>query len=68
MILKDFLDKVKDLPPDTTICIAEIEEAYASNIAEIEIVEEASGESRIANGAEVIALEGGDDRVVVIRW
>jgi hypothetical protein len=68
MTVKDLLDKVKGLPPDTTLCIAELDERFASNIAEIEVIDNASVQSQQANGAEVIDLEGGKERAVIIRW
>jgi hypothetical protein len=68
MTIKDLLDKIEGLPPDTTLCIAEIDERFASNVAEIEIADRADIQSHKANGAEVIDLEGGSQRVAIVRW
>ena len=37
--LREFLKKVENLPPDTLLCIAEVDEAFAANVADVEIVE-----------------------------
>jgi len=68
MKLSDFLARVKDLPPDTLISVAEVDEAFAANIAEVEIVETAKAESGSADGSEAVDLSSGDETVVVIRW
>ncbi len=68
MTLKEFLDKVKDLPPDTLLCTAEVEEAFGANVAAVEIVEDAKVDTLEADGREAIGLANGKDSVVVIRW
>ena len=68
MKLSDFLARVKDLPPDTLVSVAEVDEAFAANIAEVEIVATAKAESRTADGTEAIDLSNGTEKVVVIRW
>jgi hypothetical protein len=59
---------VKDLPPDTLVCAAETDEAFAANIAGVETVENARIESRKPDGTEAVELANGNDKVVVIRW
>src|SRR5690242_3234118 len=39
--LRDFLRKVENLPPDTLLCVAEVDEAFATHVEEFEIVENA---------------------------
>jgi hypothetical protein len=68
MKLRELLDQVKDLPPDTLVCTAEVDEAYAANIARIETMENARIESRKPDGTEAVELANGNQKVVVIRW
>ncbi len=68
MRLDQFLDQLKDLPPDTRVCVAEIDEAFAINIASVEIIDNAHVTSDEPSGQETVELGAGDDRVVVIRW
>jgi hypothetical protein len=67
MTLGDFLERVKGLPPDATLCTAELDEAYAFNIAAVEIVEDARVESRTAEGKEAIELANGETMAIVLR-
>jgi len=66
--LRDFLQKVENLPPDTLLCIAEVDEAFAANVAEVEVVEDAKTQNQKADGTEAVELGNGNQRVVVIRW
>jgi hypothetical protein len=66
--LRDFLKQVENLPPDTLLCVAEVDEAFAAHVAEVEIIEDAKLQSRKAEGIEAIELGNGHQRVVVIRW
>jgi hypothetical protein len=68
MTLRELLEEVKDLPPETLVCAAEVDEAFGMNLAEVEIVDDARIGSRKPDGAEAIQLDGGTDKVVVIRW
>ncbi len=68
MKLRELLDKVKDLPPDTLVCAAEVDEAFGANVAGIEIVEDAGIGSRRADGKEAVELGNGGETVVVVRW
>lgn len=68
MKLREFLDQVKDLPPDTLLCVAEVDEAFAAHAAAIEHVDDAKAESQKADGTEAVALSGGNQKAVVIRW
>ncbi|WP_274426820.1 sugar phosphorylase [Chelativorans sp. YIM 93263] len=68
MTVGEVLEQLKDLPPDTLLCVAEIDEAFAVNVASVEIVEDAKAQSRQASGREAVELGHGDDQVVVIRW
>ena len=52
----------------TLLCVAEVDEAFAAHVEEIEIVEDAKAQNRKAEGAEAVQLGNGHQRVVVIRW
>jgi len=66
--LRDFLKAIENLPPDTLMCVAEVDEAFAANVAEIEIVENAKAQKQRAEGTEAVELGNGKQKVVVIRW
>ena len=66
--LRDFLKQVENLPPDTLLCVAEVDEAFAAYVEEIEIVADAKARNRKAEGTEAVELGNGRQRVVVIRW
>lgn len=66
--LRDFLKQVEHLPPNTLICVAEVDEAFAAHVEEIEIVENAKAQNRKTEGIEAVELGNGNRRVVVIRW
>jgi hypothetical protein len=68
MTLGEFLSQVKDLPPETLLCVAEVDEAFAANIAAIEPVENAKAQSKKADGTETVELANGNEKAVVIRW
>lgn len=62
--LRDFLKRVEALPPDTLLCVAELDEAFAAN----EVIENAKAQSTRTDGTEAIELENGNQTVIVIRW
>jgi hypothetical protein len=66
--LREFLKQVENLPPDTLLCVAEVDEAFAANVVEVEIVENAKAQDTKAEGVEAVELANGSQRVVVIRW
>ncbi|ANY81818.1 sugar phosphorylase [Microvirga ossetica] len=66
--LRDFLRQVQNLPPDTLLCVAEVDEAFAAHVEEVEIVENAKEQDRKAQGTEAVELGNGSQTVVVIRW
>jgi hypothetical protein len=66
--LREFLKKVENLPPDTLLCVAEVDEAFAANVAQVEVVENANAQSKSADGTEAVELANGSQKVVVIRW
>ena len=66
--LREFLKQVENLPPDTLLCVAEVDEAFAANVVEVEIVEDAKAQDTKAEGVEAVELANGSQRVVVIRW
>jgi len=66
--LRDFLKQVENLPPETLLCVAEVDEAFAAHVEEIEIVEDAKEQNGKAEGTEAVQLGRGHQRVVVIRW
>jgi hypothetical protein len=68
MRLRDFLDKVAELDPDTILCVAELDEAFGSEIAEVEIVRNARQRSEDAADQEAVELANGDRTAVVLRW
>ena len=68
MTLRDFFDQVTDLPPDTPICVAEVDEAAATNVAAVEIVRDARRQSGAADGTEAVEFGAGADTVIVLRW
>ena len=68
MKLGDFLKKVSDLPPDTILCVAEVDEAFGSEIAEVEILDNARQRSPDAADQEAIELANGAQKAVVLRW
>ncbi|MER8792684.1 sugar phosphorylase [Mesorhizobium sp. M0984] len=68
MKLRELLDQVKDLPPDTLLCAAEIDEAFAVNVVGIEAVGSARIQSRKPDGTEAVELANGTEKVIVIRW
>jgi hypothetical protein len=66
--LREFLKKVENLPPNTLLCVAEVYEAFAANVAQIEVVENMNAQSKRADGTEAVELANGSQKVVVIRW
>ncbi len=68
MKLGDFRKATKDLGDDVILSIAEVDEAAAMNIREVEIVDEASVLDRKAEGQEAIDLDGGKQKAVVLRY
>ena len=68
MTLRELLEKVKDLPPETLVCAAEVDEAFGANVAGIDIVDNAAIGSRKADGRESVELGNGRDKALVIRW
>ncbi len=68
MTLAELFEQVKDLPPETPVCVAEVDEAAGANVDGVEIVRSAALQSDAADGAEAVELGGGEDTVVVLRW
>jgi hypothetical protein len=68
MKLGEFLDKVADLDRDTILCIAEVDEAFGSEIAEVDIVRNARQRSPDAADQEAVELVNGSETAVVLRW
>ena len=68
MKLKDLLKKVKGLSPETVVCVAEVDEAFGSEIADVEVTNKARERSPDAAEQEKVDLTSGDQTVVVIRW
>lgn len=66
--LREFLTQVEHLPPDTLLCVAEVDEAFAAHVAEVEIIPDAKEQNRKAEGTEAVELGNGKQTVVVIRW
>jgi hypothetical protein len=68
MKLGDFLKKVQGLNPDTILCVAEVDEAFGSEIQDVEILDNARQRSPEAADMEAIELGNGNEKAVVIRW
>ncbi|MER9236826.1 sugar phosphorylase [Mesorhizobium sp. M0622] len=68
MTLRELLDQVKDLPPDTLVSAAEIDEAFGVNVVGVEVVDGAKIQSRKPDGTEAVELANGTEKVIVIRW
>jgi hypothetical protein len=68
MKLGDFLKKVEGLGPETILCVAEVDEAFGSEIAEVEILENARQRSPDAADQEAVELANGSEKAVVLRW
>lgn len=66
--VSQLLERIRDLPPDTPVCIAELEEAFANNVASIEVIPQANIQRNEADAGEAVDLEHGRDTVVVLRW
>jgi len=66
--LRDFLKKVENLPPDTLLCVAEVDEAFAAHVEEFEIIENAKKPNRKSESLEAVELGNGNQTVLVIRW
>jgi hypothetical protein len=66
--LRDFLKKIENLPPDTLLCVAEVDEAFAAHMAEVEIIDDARLQDPKAAGIEAVELGNGNQTVIVIRW
>ncbi len=68
MKLGDFRKQTKDLGDNVILSIAEVDEAAAMNVKEIEVVEDASVHDRKAEGKEAIDLDGGKQTTLVLRY
>ena len=68
MKLGDFRKQTKDLGDDVILSIAEVDEAAAMNIRDIEIVDDAAVQDRKAEGKEAIDLDGGRQKTIVLRY
>ena len=68
MKLGDFLKKVEGMDLDTILCVAEVDEAFGSEIEDVEILDNARQRSPDAADMEAIELANGDQKAVVIRW
>ena len=68
MTLREFLDRVKGVPEGAVLCIAEVDEAFAANVAQVETIDSARAERGDAADTEAIELANGKDSVVVLRW
>ena len=68
MTLRDFFEQVKDLSPDTPVCVAEADEAALTDVAGVEVVRDAKRESGEDDDAAAVEPGAGGDMVVVLRW
>jgi hypothetical protein len=81
MTLREFMDRVRDLPADTVLCVAEVDETFAVVAGGVEVVDDArtiedddedpgdvAGDVEDVDILETVELANGDRTVVVIRW
>ena len=68
MTLSELFERVKDLPPETPVCVAEEDEAAGMNVAGVEVVREAETTERRDGRSGGGRDRAGEDTVVVIRW
>lgn len=68
LTIEKLIDRLKDLPPETAVFIAERDEAFASEVADVEIVSHARVRQSDADASEAVELSNGGDTVVVLRW
>jgi hypothetical protein len=68
MKLGDFIKQVEGLDPNTILCVAETDEAFGSEIQDVEILDNARQRSPEAAEMEAIELGSGNEKAVVIRW
>lgn len=68
MKLGDFRKQTKDLADDVVLAIAEVDEAAAMNVKEVEVVEDSAVRDRKAEGKEAIDLDGGKQTTLVLRY
>ncbi|WP_028035138.1 hypothetical protein [Chelativorans sp. J32] len=68
MKVRELQEKLKDLPQDASIFVAEVDEAFAADIVAIDVVENARTGIQNDDRPEAVELAEGNERVVVIRW
>ena len=68
MKLADFLKKIEGLDPNTVLCVAEVDEAFGSEVADVEVVTNARQRSPDAADQESVELANGTATVIVVRW
>jgi hypothetical protein len=68
MRVHELRQQLKDLPDDALVCIAEVNEAFAANVAAVETVEDARLDGQAAEGTEAVELGHGKEKAVVLRW
>ncbi|WP_046865032.1 hypothetical protein [Microvirga massiliensis] len=68
MKLADFLKKIEGLDPNTVLCVAEVDEAFGSEVADVEVVSNARQRSPDAADQENVELANGSETVIVVRW
>lgn len=55
--IRNLPEQVENRSPDAQGCVAEADEAFAANIAQVGIIENARTQSRIADSAEAVELD-----------
>jgi hypothetical protein len=68
MKLGDFLKQVEGLDPNTILCVAEVDEAFGSEIAQVEIIDNARQRSPDAADQEAVEFGSGQEKAVILRW
>jgi len=68
MKLVDFLKKIESLDPNTVLCVAEVDEAFGLEVADVEIVSNARQRIPDAADQENVELANGSETVIVVRW
>jgi hypothetical protein len=68
MKLGEFLKQVEGLDSDTILCVAEVDEAFGSEIAQVEIIDNARSRSPDAADQEAVEFGTGQEKAVILRW
>jgi hypothetical protein len=68
MRVRELLKTLESVPEDALVCIAEVDEAFANNVASVETINDARLDGSAAEGTEAVELGHGKDKAIVLRW